>query len=237
MAEQEWRDVDTAIKRDPLGKQVAEVLRQMIAEGRLPGGARLVEKDVAQRLGVSRGPVRDAIRMLATEGLVIYTTGGGAYVVDPSLDDLQALVLVRSKLEECAIDLAVRRMTPADIAKLDDLVSQMDVAASEGEGSRMQEIDERFHHTIWSHTGSDRLSELLSLVLVPLLIWQLRTMGDGVWQDVGPGLHRAVVDALRAGDAEAAKAAMRQHSHALAIKLGVPDLAASLGTTTASVAG
>jgi len=214
-------DAGLMVKREKLGDQVAEALRYLIATGRLQPGTRLVETEVASMLQVSRVPVRDAIKKLSTEGLVSYSPGNGAYVADLSPDDLRILVDLRAKMEEYAIELAVSRITPEGIAELRHLLEAMSDAARQNDPTKVRTCDAQLHRVIWRHTGSHRLTELLSLIISPLWVWQMRVTSD--WQQMALAIHAPIVEALAARDVARARDALRVHTQHVLRGVGVTD--------------
>ena len=191
------------LRRQSLGDQVAQTLRDLISTDRLRPGDRILETELAARLNVSRGPVREALKQLAVEGLVTVAEKGGAYVAEPSLDETRALVGLRYRMEEYAIELAIHRITPDGVADLRGLIDKMRDAASEGDFDRLQELDVRYHRTIWDWAGSKRLAELLSLAVSPLMlsrIWRSWRQGDVV------AAHAEMLDVIAARDIAAVRA-------------------------------
>jgi GntR family transcriptional regulator, gluconate operon transcriptional repressor len=190
------------IRRQPLGGQVADTLRSLISTDRLRPGERIVETELAARLNVSRGPVRDAIKQLAVEGLITYCARGGACVAGPSPEEINALVGLRIRMEEFAVELILRRITPAEIATLRGLIAEMRDADARADLDALPEIDVRYHRTLWSLAGSNRLTELLSMAVSPLTMNRLwRNWRGNVVAD-----HERVVDALESHDLEAVRA-------------------------------
>lgn len=194
-----------AIRRDSLGAQVAETLRHLISTDQLKPGDRIIEAEWATRFGVSRGPIRDAIRTLATEGLLACPTGGSAHVAEPQCEELQILVGLRYRMEEYAVELAIRRITPEGIEELRGIIAEMYAAWAAGDERRQRELDLCYHRTLWGWTGSRRLEELLSLAISPLMLSRLWHNHEG---DV-VAAHEQIVNAIATGDLEGARASLR----------------------------
>mgnify|MGYP002733969358 FL=1 len=117
----------------PLRDVVFESLREAILEGKLSPGQRLMEVQLAEQLGVSRTPVREAIRKLELEGLVVMLPRKGAYVADISLKDLVDVLEIRASLEGLSASLAAERMHEDDIKKLEKIVQDFKEHASSGD--------------------------------------------------------------------------------------------------------
>ncbi len=187
------------IRRQSLGEQVAETLRNLISTDQLKPGDRIVEAEWAARLNVSRGPVRDAIRQLSAEGLITCPERGSAYVSEPSLDELRALIGLRYRMEEYAIELAIGRITPEGRAELLRLIQEMRQARDRGDEDAVRELDVRYHRTLWDWAGSRRLTELMSLIISPHLLHRLwRNFRGDVVAD-----HELVARAIVSGDMKA----------------------------------
>nr|WP_042193655.1 GntR family transcriptional regulator [Kibdelosporangium sp. MJ126-NF4]CEL20825.1 Transcriptional regulator, GntR family [Kibdelosporangium sp. MJ126-NF4]CTQ98370.1 Transcriptional regulator, GntR family [Kibdelosporangium sp. MJ126-NF4] len=130
-------------------EQVVRILREAITSGRLQPGERLVEIDLAAELGTSRAPVREALRQLEQEGLVISYPYRGTEVLGVSQDELeQVLVPIRITLERFAFARALGKLHQEDLATLQALVDAMQVAAREGATDQLVDADVRFHELV-----------------------------------------------------------------------------------------
>ena len=140
----------------PLRDVVFKTLRQAILKGELEPGERLMEIQLAERLGVSRTPIREAIRKLELEGLVLMIPRKGAEVAKISESNLRDVLEVRRSLEELAIDLACQRITAEELESLNK--AEVDFKAAIGNGDAMQiaQTDEQFHEIIYNSTGKNQ---------------------------------------------------------------------------------
>ena len=109
----------------PLRDMVFDVLMNAIMQGQLSPGERLLEVQLADEMGVSRTPVREAIRRLELEGFVVMVPRKGAYVAGLSIDDVESVYEIRTALETLAVRLAAQRMETADYEQLDELAGKM----------------------------------------------------------------------------------------------------------------
>ena len=116
----------TALNRTPLRDQVVEVLRTMVISGDLAQGARLNEAELAGRLGISRGPLREAIQRLGAEGFIVFQRNRGAFVRTFTLDDLRQMYEARQSVEASAARLAAERATEDGVARLQELLASVD---------------------------------------------------------------------------------------------------------------
>ena len=155
----------------PLRDVVFNTLRQAILKGELEPGERLMEIQLADRLGVSRTPIREAIRKLELEGLVLMIPRKGAEVAKISEKSLRDVLEVRRSLEELAIELACQRMTEDDIKELEEAQEAFRSAIQSADAMTIAETDEHYHDIIYNGTGNNRLVQILNR---PILLRCLR---------------------------------------------------------------
>ena len=187
-----------------------EAIRSQILSGRRFGGEWLREEDLASELGVSRTPVREALRRLAADGLVRHERHRGVQVQTWSVDDVEEIFEIRGMLEPYG---ARRAATSGllDVDALSALADAMQRAAEEHELDAVTALNNRFHAAIVDAAGRARLGPLLaSLVHVPLVHNTFaRYTAESLQRSLDQ--HREVVAALRAGDPDWAESAMRAH--------------------------
>lgn len=201
---------DISIQRSVLAEQVEDRLLQGILNGRYPPQSRIVETRVARELGVSQAPVREALRALEALGLVEISPFQGARVRRPSLAELLEAFVVRCELECLAARLAVPRLTDADVAEFADLQAAMEAAAHADDRHEAARTDSAFHARLVRQSGSRTLERTWGTV-EPFS----RTYITIASAREGPGwtthLHRPVLDALLARDADAVQVSLRHH--------------------------
>ena len=146
----------------PLRDVVFNTLRQAILKGELEPGERLMEIQLVDRLGVSRTPIREAIRKLELEGLVLMIPRKGAEVAKISEKSLRDVLEVRRSLEELAIELACQRMTEDDIKELEEAQEAFRSAIQSADAMTIAETDEHYHDIIYNGTGNNRLVQILN---------------------------------------------------------------------------
>lgn len=139
----------SSAKAGPRGQQVVERLRNAIVAGRIAPGERLIEATISQKLGTSRGPVREALHQLENEGLVMSVPYKGAVVLGVSDEEVQeVLIPIRIVLERYSFSKALALMSEADFAELGKQIWVMEQAARKNDLLRMVEADLRFHETV-----------------------------------------------------------------------------------------
>ncbi|HEY6058192.1 MAG TPA: GntR family transcriptional regulator [Candidatus Limnocylindrales bacterium] len=200
------------IPRQGLWQQVAARLRQEISKGRLAPGTRLVEGELADRFGVSRGPVREALRDLARSGLVVGLPHRGVFVCTPSDADLEEIFLLREALEQAASRLAITKLLPDDCDHLRGLLNSMETARKAGDSAARKASDLRFHREIFVIADSARLLRAHDDLVAEMLL--AKTSGLPNWNDdVYPPaeLHERIFDSLVAGDENGLFTALQAH--------------------------
>lgn len=195
----------------PLRDVVFHTLRQAILKGELEPGERLMEIQLANRLGVSRTPIREAIRKLELEGLVLMIPRKGAEVAKISQKSLKDVLEVRRSLEELAIELACQRMTEDEIRELEDAQKAFAAAVEKGEAMSIAETDEHYHDIIYNGTGNIRLVQILNNLREQMYRFRLEYIKDADKRQVLMAEHEIILKAVRQRKSAEAKSAIREH--------------------------
>ena len=195
----------------PLSHDAYGELREAILAGRLPPGVRIVEAEIARQMAISRGPIREAIRRLESDGLVEYQPRRGTVVVRLSPDEVRDAYYLRAHLEAYAVRLAAVRATETDFATLEELIDRMCASAGRDEFGELLSADVAFHAHICQLSGSKRLYRLWDS-LNPHS-WTLLTglKASGYTLEQIAVRHRPILAALQAGDADQAEREIRLH--------------------------
>lgn len=191
------------------------LIRAQILSGERAGGDWLREGDLADSIGVSRTPVREALRRLTAEGLVRYARNRGVQVAAWTAEDLDEIFSLRSVLEPWACRLAAASAS-VDVEELARLAHDMDSAAGDSgaDVDQITELNNRFHRLILEGSKNRRLGSVVSSVVQVPLVWQTFShYSDG---DLRRSLahHHELVAALAAGDPDWAESVMRSHVRA-----------------------
>ncbi len=194
-----------------LWQRVYDHLREEILAGRLQPGAELAEVALSEQLGVSRGPIRDAIGRLAAEGLVTVRPRRGAVVRLLSKDEFLELYQVREALEIMAVRLAVPRLGADDFAALQGLIDTMGKHAERGEVAEFFEANVAFHAHLLEASGNRKLQELYGQLLGQMGRYRMRslTLRGNLQRSVAE--HAAILRAAKRGDTERAAHLMSEH--------------------------
>ena len=195
----------------PLRDVVFNTLRQAILKGELEPGERLMEIQLAERLGVSRTPIREAIRKLELEGLVLMIPRKGAEVAKISEKSLRDVLELRRSLEELAIELACQRMTEEEIDELEDAQRAFRKAVDSKDVMLMAETDEKYHEIIYQGTKNSRLVQILNNLREQMYRYRLEYIKDADKRQILLIEHDNILKAVRNRKVAEAKAAMREH--------------------------
>lgn len=194
-----------------LREQVADHLREEILSNRLAPGTELGEVALARSLGISRGPLREALGQLAAEGLVTIVPRRGAVVKRFTRQEFIDAYEVREALESLAIKLAVPRLTDADKAELHQMCEEMDRAAADGDTDRFFDINRHFHARLVQASGNKKLEEVHGQLVAQMgrLMKQSVELRGGTEQSAAE--HHRILEAVDAGDPVLAARLLEEH--------------------------
>ncbi len=194
---------------------IADTLREGIRQGRYMAGQRLVEADITQEFSVSRGPLREALRRLAAEGLVDLQHHRGARVRVLTRREMADLQAVRAALESLAAATAAQRVAAGELQadRLLDLTERMEQALDDGAIARYLDCNQAFHDLLVDWSGNTMLYALVRQLQIPMFRLQTRAMTGVADLRLAQQDHRAIAAAVIAGSPDAAEAAMRCHIH------------------------
>ena len=204
-------DRPAALENLTLWQRVYDHLREEILAGRLKPGAELAEVALSEQLGVSRGPIREAMGRLAAEGLVTVRPRRGAVVRLLSKDEFLELYQVREALEIMAVRLAVPRLGPDDFTILQRLIETMSNHAERDEVAEFFEANGAFHAHLLEASGNRKLQELYGQLLGQMGRYRMRslTLRGNLQRSVAE--HAAILRAAKRGDTERAAHLMSEH--------------------------
>lgn len=190
--------------------QTVDALRELVLTGEIAPGARVNEVGVSQRLGISRGPLREAIRALASEGLLEIIPNRGARVPIADPDEVRALFELRGALECTAAAYAAMRRTDADLKRLRTVATESRINYQAGEKFPYR-LDLEFHQALLDAARSPRIAEQVRLVQQKIVLLRSRIEDDPPHQHASLDDHDDLVDAIEKGEAEAANVIMQEH--------------------------
>jgi DNA-binding GntR family transcriptional regulator len=195
----------------PLRELVFESLREAIIHGRLHPGERLMEIQLAEELGVSRTPVREAIRKLELEGLVLMIPRKGAYVSQISMKDIADVFEIRRALEGLAARLAAERATEEEIERLERALIRIAEVAEADDLNGAVALDTDFHEELMAASHNPRLSQMVSNLREQIHRFRLTSLSHPGRVKLAVEEHRKIVDAIASHDSELAQNLAYEH--------------------------
>ena len=215
----------------PLREMVYEELKMQILTGAIVPGTRMMEVELAEEMGVSRTPIREAIRKLEKEGLVTIEPRRGAYASQISTEDMVEILEVRQNMEGLAAYFAASRMKPEQLKELKEVSARYNKAVAEGDMQAMIDNDTKFHHIIVESCNNKILLSKIEQHQELVLRFRYIYYDNFRRAENMPEEHRAILEAIENGQAEEARQAADVHIDRLkelVIREGVLQMRAGL---------
>ena len=198
------------LQGNSLAKLVQNEIERMVLEGQLLPGAKLTESTLADQLGVSRGPVREAFRLLEEAGLVRTEKNRGVFVRDVPVEEALEIFEVRAVMDLYVGRKLAQTATPAQVRELRQLVEAMDQAVKAGNAQDYHRFNLQFHDRLLELAGNAKLTATYRKLVNELSLFRRKNLTDESMA-VYSREHRAIVKAIASGDADAAGQAMYDH--------------------------
>ncbi|MEW6661019.1 MAG: GntR family transcriptional regulator [Bacillota bacterium] len=197
--------------RSLLTEQVYLLIKNAIFEGVFKPGERLKEIELAEKLGVSRTPIREAINQLKLEGLLTPLVGGGVKVVEFSIDEIHEIFDLRTLLETYAIQKAIDNITEAQLKRLEEIVATSKIAHQQGNLERIIELNAQFHNEIISASCNKKLCEFIASLRNYLQPFRNVSMRHSLEPEISIKGHWEILQAIKLGDKDKALELMNSH--------------------------
>lgn len=197
----------------PLRDVVFQTLRGAILKGDLKPGERLMELQLASKLGVSRTPIREAIRMLEQEGLAVTIPRKGAEVAKMTEKDMEDVLEIRLSLEGLAVRLSCEKITPAALQELKVAMENFEEKTRSGKFVEMAKADVKFHEILYKASNNPKLQQLLNNLREQMYRYRVEYLKD---DSIYPRLieeHQKMYDALKSKDSKLAESYVERHLH------------------------
>lgn len=204
----------------PLRDVVFKTLREAILRGDLKPGERLMELQLASKLGVSRTPIREAIRMLEQEGLAVTIPRKGAEVAKMTLKDMEDVLEVREALDELAVQIACEKITDEQLEKLRRVKEEFELCTRGKDVKKIAEADVNFHDVIYEAADNPRLVSILSNLREQVYRYRVEYVKNPENYPILVREHEMIWKGLMSRDKERATHAMHEHveNQAVAVK-------------------
>lgn len=194
-----------------LHQQVADRIREMIRKGVLNKGQKIAEAEMCRELGISRTPLREALHVLSSEGLIDLTPNKGAYIAQPSMNDIREMFEVMSILEGVCARVATEKMKPNDFKKIKKLHSKLEKHYQKKDHEKYLSVNQELHMLIQQLTGNKILNEVINGLRQKILLYRYRQLYQPDRFDQSIQEHRELLKAFEEKDAAAAENAMKRH--------------------------
>ncbi|MBO5070401.1 MAG: GntR family transcriptional regulator [Roseburia sp.] len=195
----------------PLRDVVFQTLREAILKGELKPGERLMEVQLAEKLGVSRTPIREAIRMLEQEGLAVTIPRRGAEVAKMTEKDMEDVLQIREALDELAVSIACEQISLEQLEMLKQAMREFEESTKSGEIKKIAEMDVLFHDVIYQATGNPKLVNMLNNLREQMYRYRVEYLKDEKNYPTLIQEHKQIVEGLSKKDKEKVTAAMHMH--------------------------
>ena len=194
-----------------LAQEAAKRIREMIRKGALKKGDRILEAPMCQAMGVSRTPLREALRILSSEGLIELIPNRGAYVAQPSIKDIGEMFYVMSILEGTCARVCVEKMDDEGLRRLDDLYRKLEQHCQAEDREKYMAVNHSFHSLVQELAGNSVLSEVIDALRQKILLYRYRQIYQPNRLKESMQEHRLLQRAFRERDPEAAERFMQEH--------------------------
>ena len=195
----------------PLRELVLEAIREAIKNGSLQPRERLMEIQLADELGVSRTPVREALRKLELEGFIVMVPRKGAYVSDLTMKDVADVFEIRAALEGLAAALAAERITEEELETMERLLVEKGEAINLDDIDKLVEVDTKFHEAMYQASRNERLSTIISNLREQIQRFRLTSLSVPGRKEDSLKEHRSLLEAIQARDIQLARQLAQEH--------------------------
>jgi DNA-binding GntR family transcriptional regulator len=195
----------------PLRELVLEAIREAIKNGSLQPRERLMEIQLADELGVSRTPVREALRKLELEGFIVMVPRKGAYVSDLTMKDVADVFEIRAALEGLAAALAAERITEEELENMERLLVEKGEAINLDDIGKLVAVDTKFHEAMYQASRNERLSAIISNLREQIQRFRLTSLSIPGRKEDSLREHRNLLEAIQARDIQLARQLAQEH--------------------------
>jgi phosphonate utilization transcriptional regulator len=199
------------LQSSSLANVVQQEIERSILQGEYAPGSKLIEATLAQKMGVSRGPVREAFRMLEEAGLVRNEKNRGVFVRDIPIDEAVEIFDLRAAMDELVGRKLAKEITPAQLKELKGLVDAMEKAVKAEDAYNYHLLNLKFHDRLVEMAGNSKLTAIYRKLIKELSLFRRLNLADGWLLPISANEHRQIIKAIASGDPETAGKAMFDH--------------------------
>jgi len=193
--------------------QVADMLRDMIMTGKLAEGDKVNEGELCETMGISKTPLREALRVLSVEGLIRLVPNRGAFVTKPTFEEIAEMFDVMSLLEGYCARAACEKMTPKDFTRLEKLHAKLEDNFEQRDQEEYIRINNRYHSLVQEIAGNRTLNQIVDGLRKKILLYRFQSLNLPARFECSIREHRNLLDAFRKRDQSRAESVMRDHLH------------------------
>ncbi len=194
-----------------LSNRVYTILEEAILQGKVKAGERLIEEELAGTLGVSRAPIREALRMMQKEGLIVISPRKGAVVNSISPEEVAEFYEVSSALEGLAVKIFCRQCTEEELAGLQKLYAEMEKQVKKKDIVQYRKLNRQFHETLINGSKNKKIKEICGTLQKQISWFQNMNLSLTGRVELSLAEHKRIIDAFVRKDPEAAAAAAGEH--------------------------
>jgi DNA-binding GntR family transcriptional regulator len=191
--------------------QIADMLRHMIMTGKLVEGDKVNENELCETLGISKTPLREALRVLSGEGLIRLVANRGAFVTKPTFEEIAEMFDVMSLLEGFCARAACERMAPRDFARLEKLHTKLEENFERHDQEEYIRINNQYHSLVQEIAGNRTLNQIVKSLRKKILLYRFQSLNLPARFEYSIREHRDLLEAFRKRDHMRAEALMREH--------------------------
>ena len=193
--------------------QIADMLRDMIMTGKLEEGDKVNEGELCETMGISKTPLREALRVLSVEGLIRLVPNRGAFVTKPTFEEIAEMFAVMSLLEGFCAREACERMTPRDFVRLEKLHAKLEESFERRDQEEYIRINNQYHSFVQEIAGNRTLNQIVAGLRKKILLYRFQSLNLPVRFERSIREHRDLLEAFRQRDHTRAETLMRAHLH------------------------
>jgi len=202
-----------------MSEKVADILRENIISGNIRPGEKITENQIANTLNISRPPIREAFRILATEGLITLVPRKGAFVSELSTREVKEIYEMKSMMESFATRLAIPTIEKKEISELDSILNLMEEKIKENNFKEIQRLNIEFHRKMIKISKNQKLIYLYESIVLPIRRYQRVGLSAPSSWEMSLAEHRNIVKAIRSKNIELAEKLTREHTMAATLRV------------------
>jgi phosphonate utilization transcriptional regulator len=199
------------LQSNSLTSVVQQEIERAILAGEYEPGSKLIEATLAEKMGVSRGPVREAFRMLEEAGLLRNEKNRGVFVRSIPLEEALEIFDLRAAMDEMVGRQLAQKITPAQLKEIRELVDTMEKAVKADDARNYHLLNLRFHDRLVEMAGNSKVTAIYRKLIKELSLFRRINLAEGTMLPISAGEHRQIVKAIASGDTQAAGKAMFDH--------------------------